>query len=177
MFNTSPLSGNRRTITPSTWQRCNEQGDPRSYSKRLESDHMIKVWKEKAPKQAQWFTKHPTQVLKQAKQVWKWSVESGKGKAWLYFIFAICQWLPTNYRMNYQLDDPRKRCNLCLCNSMDTMDHLLQCPALAKNIFISNKKLVASSTSGAFLTPPLPSKRAIANILLPNSSQTQGWNY
>src|SRR6185437_3820642 len=66
------------------------------------------------------------------KRVWKWSVESGKGKAWLYFVFAICQWLPTNYRMNYSLDGPRKICNLCLCNSMDTMDHLLQCPALAK---------------------------------------------
>ena len=56
-------------------------------------------------------------------------MESGKGKAWLYFIF---QWLPTNYRMNYFLDTQRKHCNLCLCNSLDTMDHLLQCPALAK---------------------------------------------
>ena len=28
------------------------QGDPRSYLKRLEQDHMIKIWKQKAPKQA-----------------------------------------------------------------------------------------------------------------------------
>ena len=92
---------------------------------------MTKLWKEKAPKQCQWFTKHPTQVLKQAKQAWKWAVESGEGKAWLYFIFAVCQWLPTNYRMNYHRDTESKQCNLCLCRSLDTMDHLLQCPALA----------------------------------------------
>ena len=78
------------------------QGDPRDYLKKLEKAHMKDMWKSKAPKQAEWFVKHPTQVLKQAKRVWKWSVESGQGKSWLYFIFAICQWLPTNHRMNYK---------------------------------------------------------------------------
>ena len=111
---------------------------------------MIKIWKQKAPKQAKWFTKHPTQVLQQAKRVWKWSVESGKGKAWLYFVFAICQWLPTNYRMNYSLDGPRKICNLCLCNSMDTMDHLLQCPALAKEHLNLKQQVVAKTRSRRF---------------------------
>ena len=109
----------------------NVQGDPRAYLKKLEKEYMIKVWKEKAPKQCRWFTKFPTQVLKQSKQIWKWTVESGEGRAWLYFIFAVCQWLPTNYRMNYHLDIAAKQCNLCLCRSLDTMDHLLQCPALS----------------------------------------------
>ena len=108
------------------------QGDPRDYLKQLEKDFMMKTWKEKAPKQAKWFTKHPTQVLKQAKRVWKWSLDSGRGKAWLYFIFAICQWLPTNHRINYTKDVHLRMCNLCLCNAEDEMDHLLQCPALAK---------------------------------------------
>ena len=93
---------------------------------------MCQIWKKKAPKQAQWFSKHPTQVLKQAKQVWKWALETGKGKSWLYYIAAVCQWLPTNYRMNYNRDISQKYCNLCLGNSLDTMDHLLRCPALAK---------------------------------------------
>ena len=97
------------------------QGDPRSYLKRLEKEHMVMSGKTKLPNRAEWFTKYPTQILNQAKQVWKWSVESGKGKAWLYFIFGVCQWLPTNYRMNYFLDTPRKQCNLCLCNSLDTI--------------------------------------------------------
>ena len=110
----------------------NVQGDPRSYLKKLEKDLMTKSWKEKAPKQSEWFAKFPTQVLKQSKQVWKWAVESGVGKSWLYFIFAVCQWLPTNYRMNYHHDMTLKQCNLCLGGSLDTMDHLLQCPALAK---------------------------------------------
>ena len=79
------------------------QGDPRSYLKRLEKEHMIRVWKDKASKQAKWFTRYPPQILHQSKHVWRWSVESGKGKAWLYFIFGVCQWLPTNYRMNYFL--------------------------------------------------------------------------
>jgi hypothetical protein len=114
-------------------QNKNVQGDPRTYLKNLEKELMSKIWKEKAPKQAKWFTMHPTQVLKQSKQVWKWAVESGKGNAWLYYIVAVCQWLPTNYRMNYNNRDiSSKYCNLCLGNSLDTMDHLLRCPALAK---------------------------------------------
>jgi hypothetical protein len=108
------------------------QGDPRDHLKQLEKDYMMKTWKEKAPKQAKWFTKHPTQIAKQAKGVWKWAVESGRGKAWLYFVFAICQWLPTNHRINYTKDVYLKTCTLCLCNAEDEMDHLLLCPALAK---------------------------------------------
>ena len=55
-----------------------------------------------------------------------------KGKSWLYYIVAVCQWLPTNYRTNYNRDMQLKCCNLCLGNCLDTMDHLLRCPALAK---------------------------------------------
>ena len=76
--------------------------------------------------------KTPRPSPKQSKQVWKWAVETGKGKAWLYYIVAVCQWLPTNYRMNYSRDISFKYCNLCLGNALDTMDHLLRCPALAK---------------------------------------------
>jgi hypothetical protein len=72
----------------------------------------------------------PTQILNQSKQVWKWSVESGNGKTWLYFIFAICQWLPTNDRFNH--DDAFKRqCHLCLTGAKDGLEHILVCPALA----------------------------------------------
>jgi hypothetical protein len=103
---------------------------------------MAKVWKEKAPTQAKWFTKHPTQVLKQSKQVWKWAVESGKGKSWLYYIVAVCQWLPTNYRMNYTRKLSAKLCPLCMGNSLDTMDHLLRCPALAEEQLYLKEKVI-----------------------------------
>ena len=57
-------------------------------------------------------------------------MESGNGKAWLYFIFAICQWLPTNDRFNH--DDAFKRqCHLCLTGAKDGLAHILVCPALS----------------------------------------------
>ena len=73
---------------------------------------MLEIWKQKAPKQAQWFVKYPQQVTKQAKQVWKWAIAAGEGQAWLYFIFAVCQWLPTNYRVHYADESGYERRNV-----------------------------------------------------------------
>jgi hypothetical protein len=58
---------------------------------------------------------------------------AGEGQAWLYFIFAVCQWLPTNYRVHYADESgyERTRCNLCLTDSKEDLAHLLVCPALA----------------------------------------------
>ena len=64
--------------------------------------------------------------------MWKWAIECGQGKAWLYYVFAICQWLPTNHRMNYTKDEIYQHCNFCFLNAPDGMDHILQCPALRK---------------------------------------------
>jgi len=115
------------------FQGSNVQGDPRKFLKQLEKERMADIWRTKGKdKQAAWFIKHPTQVLKQAKLVWKWSVESGTGRAWLFFIFGVCQWLPTNYRINYHTDDRFKKCSLCLSGAEETMDHLLCCPALVE---------------------------------------------
>ena len=89
-----------------------------------------------APKQAEWFIKFPTQVMNQAKQVWKWSVEPGNGKTWLYFIFGICQWLPTNDRFNHE-DTFKRQCHLCLTGAKDGLAHILVCPALsAENLLL-----------------------------------------
>ena len=109
------------------------QQDIRVFLKSLEKATMLEIWKQKAPKQAQWFVKYPQQVTKQAKQVWKWAIAAGEGQAWLYFIFAVCQWLPTNYRVHYADESgyERTKCNLCLTDSEETLAHLLVCPALA----------------------------------------------
>ena len=109
------------------------QQDIRVFLKSLEKATMLEIWKQKAPKQAQWFVKYPQQVTKQAKQVWKWAIAAGEGQAWLYFIFAVCQWLPTNYRVHYADESgyERTRCNLCLTDSKEDLAHLLVCPALA----------------------------------------------
>ena len=70
--------------------------------------------------------------MKQAKRVWKWAIERGEGKAWLYFIFGVCQWLPVNHRTHYNEKSGRglEICFLCLTNSVETQHHLYQCPAL-----------------------------------------------
>jgi hypothetical protein len=93
---------------------------------------MMAEWKKKAPKQAKWASRYPTQVMKQAKRVWKWSIEKGDGAAWLYFIFAICQWLPTNHRVHYNENSGRRldKCMLCALDEVDDMYHFLRCPAL-----------------------------------------------
>ena len=54
------------------------------------------------------------------------------GKAWLYFVFAACQWLPTNHRLFYKDKSGyrRDKCLLCLSNQVEDMAHILVCPAL-----------------------------------------------
>ena len=49
------------------------------------------------------------------------------------FIFAACEWFPTNYRLYSKIPtlEYRTSCVLCLGNKTDTMEHLLECPALA----------------------------------------------
>lgn len=108
------------------------QGDPRKFLKKMTKERMANIWRTK-PKQAEWFIKHPVQLLKQAKQVWKWAVESGNGRSWLYYIFGVCQWLPTNHRINYSNSEEQKRCSLCLSGSQETLEHLLRCPALIEH--------------------------------------------
>ena len=95
---------------------------------------MLEFWKSKAPKQSAWFTKHPAQVMKQANRVWHWSIQAGDGRAWVYFIFAVCQWLPTNHRLFYEDKSPycRDICHLCSLGEIEDMEHLWKCPAFDK---------------------------------------------
>src|SRR3978361_1423972 len=94
---------------------------------------MVEIWKEKAPKQAQWFVKYPQQIMKQAKQAWKWAIAAGEGQDWLYFIFGVCQWLPTNHRVYYADNSGtgRTKCKLCLMDTEEDLAHVFECPALA----------------------------------------------
>ena len=50
----------------------------------------------------------------------------------MYFIFAVCQWLPTNHRVYRKLPgcEEKVMCLLCLGRKEETVDHLLSCPAL-----------------------------------------------
>jgi len=105
---------------------------PRRFLK-IEIQYMKKIWEQKAPKQARWTSQYPTQILKQSKRVWTWAAAAGKGSAWIYYIFAISQWLPTNQGVHYsdtgELD--LHKCKLCLLNVVEDTDHISTCPALA----------------------------------------------
>ena len=83
----------------------------------------------------------PTQILKQAQRVWRWAIDAGIGKAWSYFVFAICQWLPTNYRLNYDGLPVKKRCSLCMMDVDEDMSHLLICPALVEEQLSLNDQI------------------------------------
>ena len=94
---------------------------------------MIEFWK-KAPKQFEWFALHPNQVMNQAKRIWEKSIRLGDGGLWLYYIFAVCQWLPTNHRSlyNVQIIPNLELCKLCVTGEVEDMKHtLLTCPALS----------------------------------------------
>ena len=107
-------------------------GDARTYLKALEESFMIEVWKSKAPRQAEFFSQFPVQLKKMARQVWNWAVVQGDGNAWLYFIFGACQWLPTQHRLNKHRDVDFQICLLCRSGTVENMEHLWVCPALAE---------------------------------------------
>src|SRR5690349_21485082 len=54
----------------------NIQGDSRQYLKNLERESMLTVWRKKET-QGRYISQFPTQVLAQAKLIWRWAVEGG----------------------------------------------------------------------------------------------------
>ena len=96
----------------------------------------MEAWIAKTKVQSQWIRKHPTQILKQAKRVWDTSIHCGDGRAWVYFIFAICQWLPTNHCLYRKLPEGEAKifCFLCLGRKTESVDHFFECPALGDEV-------------------------------------------
>jgi hypothetical protein len=119
---------------------------------------MIEFWK-KAPKQFEWFALHPNQVMNQAKRIWEKSIRLGDGGLWLYYIFAVCQWLPTNHRSlyNVQIIPNLELCKLCVTGEVEDMKHtLLTCPALSAQGSNSKNHSSENSSSGDYRLQNLP---------------------
>ena len=112
------------------------QGDSRELLKSIEKEKLMEAWIAKTKVQSQWIWKHPTQILKQAKRVWDTSIHCGDGRAWVYFIFAICQWLPTNHCLYRKLPEGEAKifCFLCLGRKTESVDHFFECPALGDEV-------------------------------------------
>ena len=110
------------------------QGDPRPYLKKVSCEKMMTIVRETSKKQSEWLTRYPKQILSQVQRVWKWCIEVGDGQAWIYFIFAVCQWLPTNHRLYYESKSAQgpNKCHFCLLHATEDMMHMWSCPAFAK---------------------------------------------
>ena len=99
------------------------QNDPRKFLKSLEKQNLIETWKAASPKQSEWFSLHPTQILNHAKSVWVNAISMGDGG----------MWLPTNHRSFYgdTSDFQRQSCLLCSMGKSEDIRHtILICPAL-----------------------------------------------
>ena len=141
----------------------NIQGDVRGTLKEIERKAMLAEWTS-LKTQGQLVKKFPTQVLKQAKRVWKEAILRNEGQAWVYYIFAACNWLPTNYRLFSKIPNLlyRTSCVLCTGNKLDTMTHLLECPSLSmeqRALAVGPQQRYENGASRKYLLQPEVSSR------------------
>ena len=54
------------------------------------------------------------------------------GNLWLFYVYLIANWLPTNYRRAKISQQFNRACECCTGNRLETFNHFLQCPALEK---------------------------------------------
>ena len=105
-------------------------GNIRIWLKEEETERLQDIWR-KLKDQGRLFRRFPQQIQILTKSIKKWSIERAEGEAWIFFIFAVCDWIPINYRIHKHSKDARKiLCNLCQGNSAETVEHLFLCPAL-----------------------------------------------
>lgn len=71
----------------------------------------------------------PKVTLNQSLKALSLAYEYHRGDLWLFYVFAVCNWLPTEYRRSKGVMRDGK-CTLCLENQPETQKHLLTCPAL-----------------------------------------------
>ena len=105
-------------------------GNIRTWLKEEETKQLQDKWRA-LKVQGRLFRRFPQQIKVLTKSIKKWSIERTEGKAWIFFIFAVCDWLPLNYRVHSHGNDQGKTlCNLCQSNIPETTEHLFTCPAL-----------------------------------------------
>ncbi len=121
---------------------------------------------------ARLFRKFPRQIMKLSKDVWSWAVSRNEGKAWLFWIFAISDWLPTNFRL-HRRDGKSQICDLCQSDSVEDIRHLFSCPATAteqNNLRMDLEYTMAKWNIPYFQlgsSPHLHTKQGCLSFLLP----------
>jgi hypothetical protein len=111
-------------------------GNIRLWLKEQEEEQLKDNWR-KLKVQGRLFRRFPQQIKALSKLIKNWSIERADGKAWIFFIFAVCEWLPLNHRIhshdiNSSNSDYYQKTLCCLCqgNAPETTEHLFCCPAL-----------------------------------------------
>jgi hypothetical protein len=74
-------------------------GNIRIWLKEQETEHLQAAWR-KLKDQGRLFRRFPQQIEILTKSVKKLSITRAEGKAWIFFIFAVCDWLPLNHRIH-----------------------------------------------------------------------------
>ena len=87
------------------------EGDIRSFLKSQENEHLLAIWKRKKTN-GRLIRRFPRQIDQLRRDIWKWTIQKMDGRAWIFFIFAVCDWLPTNYRL-HKRDQENINCDLC----------------------------------------------------------------
>ena len=114
-------------------------GNIRLWLKEQEEEQLMDKWR-KLKVQGRLFRRFPQQIKIMSKSIKNWSIERADGSAWIFFIFAVCDWLPLNHRVHShsnnnnnnsdENDQQRTLCCLCQSNVPETAEHLFSCPAL-----------------------------------------------
>src|ERR1700730_12907639 len=111
------------------------EGDIRAWLKKHEVDTALKNWKA-LKVSGQLIRRFPKQIPILAKEIWRSSIHSMDGVAWIYsFIFAICHRLPTNL-------------NLCQCGQTEDEEHLFVAPHSQQRRIISERLRIGYSGNG-----------------------------
>ena len=129
-------------------------GNIRIWLKEQEIERLQDAWR-KLKVQGRLFRRFPQQIKNLTKLIKNWSIERNEGKAWMFFIFAVCDWLPLNHRIHNHGNDKQKTlCNLCQGNAAETTEHLFSCPALREEQNAIREQMDQFLKNGPFLTLP-----------------------
>src|SRR5690348_5633966 len=68
------------------------EGDVRTYLTKRENETLLEVWRKKKT-QGRLIRRFPRQIAQLLRrEVWRWAIKHMDGRAWIFFILAICDW-------------------------------------------------------------------------------------
>ena len=124
---------------------CVIQGDVRKWCKEAEERVLMSEWRKRTD-QSRWSVMNAPQIMRMSHEVWNWSIRRGDGDAWIYWIFGITNWLPFGEKGGKKAAKkdrcpPYQHCRLCCMREVDNFEHMMCCPALAKELAAMDERI------------------------------------